>query len=133
MIKIENPWLLNQEKYDRQMQEPKAVCQICGEHTSEITEYPNGDIICDLCESEYLERYADQYRQGYIDAEEAQGYYMEWYFDNLPQETKMKIVRAAYDCYSEQEQQEMAKDQRRYIEQCCKYDYQQYVKAQLLA
>ena len=116
---LDNPWLVGQEQYDRQMREPATRCRVCGEASSEVTEYPNGDLVCDGCEAEYLDRWSGEFVEDYINGEEAEGYYLEWWFGSLPGKERLRIAREAYARLSGAGLAEAAGDQRRYIDQCC--------------
>ena len=76
------------------------ICAMCKETLAEdeMTRFRNGDYVCKDCLYDYVEDHGGEYAKEYIekDIETIWDYYMEWWFENLPKDEQLAIVREGY-------------------------------------
>lgn len=76
------------------------ICAMCKETLpeDEMTRFRNGDYVCKDCLYDYVEDHGGEYAKEYIekDIETIWDYYMEWWFESLPKDEQLAIVREGY-------------------------------------
>lgn len=99
-MNIENPMVLDQEKYDAQMQPYETKrCDYCEElcPIDSITDYPDGSKICACCRKQYLlDNMEEKHFNDFI-LEHQQDYLLNWWFANLSEIEKIGILEEIYN------------------------------------
>lgn len=66
MEMIENGMILNQEKYDKQMQQLPYVCECCGEECNIVYNMFSGKRICKDCFDKEIKKRYNEYLNDFI-------------------------------------------------------------------
>lgn len=95
MQQLENGMVANQEQHDTQCKPLEYICPSCQEPCNSITHFLNGDDVCDDCKSEYLRLNGGEFAEDFV-YQHQQGYYVNWWFNNLTEQQKLSIIKSAY-------------------------------------